>query len=185
MTYREWLKKNKPYNLHSNYIGGCFGCPGNYIAGAPKIHEHNCTKKLFGDTLEDCCTVCWNLELTPEQKAQPAPTKPAEPAEEDKPRKIVFLSGPITGVEKYWEAFEKAMDELSGRYIVLNPAQLPQGMTNDKYTRICLAMIDSADAVFMLPGWEMSKGAILEAQYCEYIKKPWTSSKSRLEEVLR
>lgn len=169
MTYREWLAENRPRMINPTCMGGCGGCPGHYIPGAP-LHE-NCG----ADATHDSCTPCWDQEI-PEA---------AEPITEDKPRKIVFLSGPITGVEKYWEAFEKAMDELSGNYIVLNPAQLPQGMTNEKYTRICMAMIDSADAVFMLPGWERSKGANLEAQYCDYIGKPWTSNKARLEEVLR
>ena len=184
MTYREWLKENRPEEINPNYKGGCFGCPGGYIADAPSIGRQDCrrTTSWKSDSYEHSCTLCWDQEMTPEQLRQYVPT---EPATEDKPRKIVFLSGPITGVEKYWEAFEKAMDELSGRYIVLNPAGLPQGMTNEKYTRICLAMIDSADAVFMLPGWERSKGANLEAQYCDYIGKPWTSNKARLEEVLR
>jgi hypothetical protein len=172
MTYREWLVKNSPKNVNAKYKGGCFGCPDSYDPAAPCI----CLRKNLRPS-DLICTACWDQEI-PKTEAS---------AKEDKPsrQKIVFLSGPITGVEKYWEAFEKAMDELSGNYIVLNPAQLPQGMTNEKYTRICMAMIDSADAVFMLPGWERSKGANLEAQYCDYIGKPWTSNKARLEEVLR
>lgn len=87
-------------------------------------------------------------------------------------KKVVYISGPITGVEKYWEAFEKAEEMLEGMgYIALSPSRLPQGMTDEQYMRIDLAMIDAADAVYFLPGWENSRGAKLERAYCEYTGK--------------
>ena len=33
--------------------------------------------------------------------------------------------------------------------------------------RICLAMIDCADAVYFLPDWTLSEGARIERAYCE------------------
>ena len=39
--------------------------------------------------------------------------------------------------------------------------------------RICMAMIDSADIVALLDGWELSQGARLEAEYCRYIGKAY------------
>ena len=90
-----------------------------------------------------------------------------------KRKKVVYLAGPITGVPNYWEPFEKADDRLTRHDVaVLNPARLPQGMTNEQYVRICFGMIDSADLVLFLPGWLESKGATLERLYCEYVDKP-------------
>jgi len=85
-------------------------------------------------------------------------------------KKIIYISGPITGVKNYWLAFEKAEEQLSD-YIVLSPSRLPMGMSNAQYMRIDLAQIDTADVVYFLKGWENSKGARLEHAYCEYIGK--------------
>ena len=88
-------------------------------------------------------------------------------------KQVIFISGPITGVEKYWEAFEAAEDDLSGLgYIPLSPARLPGGMSEAAYMRICLAMIDSADAVLFLPGSMDSPGAKCELEYCKKTGKP-------------
>ena len=100
-------------------------------------------------------------------------------------KKTVYIAGPITGVKNYWEAFEKAEDELVAiECIPLTPTRLPQGMTKAQYMRICFAMIDSADAVYFLPGWVDSEGARLEQKYCDYIGKPHVFCINHLEEVL-
>ena len=87
-------------------------------------------------------------------------------------KKKLFISGPITDTPFYWRQFEEARDfyETEG-YAVMNPAELPVGMSNADYARICLSMIDSADEVAFLPGWHESVGARLEHDYCYYIRK--------------
>lgn len=88
-------------------------------------------------------------------------------------KKTIYLSGPITGVPHYWEPFETAEDLVEGLgYTVITPTRLPQGMDNSQYMRICLAMIDSADAVLFLQGWSKSAGARLELAYVNYVSKP-------------
>lgn len=94
-------------------------------------------------------------------------------------KKVIYIAGPITGVAKYWEAFEEAEELLTELgYIALTPSRLPQGMTNEQYTRIDFAMIDSADAVIFLPGSQDSRGASLELKYCNYTSKPWAFLKT-------
>lgn len=101
-------------------------------------------------------------------------------------KKVVYISGPITGVERYWEAFEKAEDELEAAgFIALTPTRLPKGLTNEQYMRIDLAMIGAADAVYRLPGWDISKGAYLEHLYCCYTNKLAAGSIETLKEVLK
>lgn len=89
-------------------------------------------------------------------------------------KKVVYISGPITGVERYWEAFEEAEEDLLGLgYIPLSPAHLPEGMSSEQYAHIDLAMIDSADAVLCLSRFDrVSTGVKLELDYCAYINKP-------------
>lgn len=91
----------------------------------------------------------------------------------------LYIAGKITGEKDYKAKFREAQREYEKRgYIVINPAFLPTGMLPQDYMRICGAMIDTADVVAFLPGYETSPGAQLELQYCLYtdksIKLPYT-----------
>ena len=85
----------------------------------------------------------------------------------------INIAGKITGDPEYLEKFRGEAERLEALgHIVLNPAELPEGMSKAEYMRICFAMIDCADTVFLLPGWQGSPGARLELAYCRYIGKP-------------
>lgn len=89
----------------------------------------------------------------------------------------VYIAGKITGDQGYQAKFRRAAGLRMCGNIVLNPAELPEGMTAADYMRICFAMIDAADRVIFLPDAEDSAGARLERAYCEYIGKEtaeWT-----------
>lgn len=84
----------------------------------------------------------------------------------------VFISGKITGVPDYKEKFYRAAHRLrEAGCIVLNPATLPIGLEYCDYARICTAMIEAADVLMLLPGYEKSPGALMEIDYAGYIGK--------------
>ena len=84
----------------------------------------------------------------------------------------IYIAGKITGDPGYRDKFAAAEIQLGWQgHTVLNPAELPSGMSREDYMRICFAMIDVADAVVFLPDAEESAGARLEMEYCEYIEK--------------
>lgn len=83
-----------------------------------------------------------------------------------------YIAGKITRDSDYKKKFARAKSCLENEgFVVLNPAELPEGMRPADYMRICMAMIDSSDVVAFLPDYEQSKGARLEWAYCQYVGK--------------
>lgn len=68
----------------------------------------------------------------------------------------IYIAGPMTGYPDYNRAAfnAKASELMSEGHIVLNPAVLPGGLCQSEYMDICLAMVRSADAIYLLKGWE-------------------------------
>lgn len=88
-------------------------------------------------------------------------------------KKKIYIAGKITGCPDFEERFaesKKRFEDLG--YIVLNPAELPGGMTPGDYMRVCVAMIDVVDMAYFMPNYTNSAGALLELNYCNYIGKP-------------
>lgn len=85
----------------------------------------------------------------------------------------VFISGKMTGVPGYNHGeFNKAESYLNHYgHIVLNPAVLPVGMDREDYMVICYAMIEVADAVYVLRDSDDSAGSKEEVRYARVIGK--------------
>lgn len=84
----------------------------------------------------------------------------------------IFLSGPITKDPNYKEHFAKVETKLKKMgHVVLNPAIYPSGLTNPEYMMLGFKMLEIADAVCMLDGWEYSTGASIEFHYANYLQK--------------
>jgi hypothetical protein len=81
---------------------------------------------------------------------------------------IFFLSGGMTGMPEYNRpAFYVAEFILKQfGFEVKNPARLDEtGKTYDDLLAESLELLKKCDAVYMLRGWENSKGANVEHQY--------------------
>ncbi|MEG1497652.1 MAG: DUF4406 domain-containing protein [Clostridiales bacterium] len=78
----------------------------------------------------------------------------------------VYIAGPITGVDNYRKTFNDAEEILLNQgHIVMNPALLSDGFKWAEYMSITLDMLYCCDAIYLLPGWEHSKGAKLELRH--------------------
>lgn len=85
---------------------------------------------------------------------------------------MIYISGPITRTDDYMERFTAVEKELTEKgYAVVNPArynaQLPEETTYKDYMRVSLALLEACSSIYMLNGWQDSKGARLEHAYAE------------------
>ena len=89
--------------------------------------------------------------------------------------KIVYLSGRITGNDNYKREFACAELFLKQMgYIVLNLAEILKDLGELSYEQcmqICYRLIDIADTIFMVSGWQKSKGANAELSYAKSLGK--------------
>jgi hypothetical protein len=92
--------------------------------------------------------------------------------EEGQPMKV-YISGPITGTNDYMERFDRVALDVFGRYdcTVINPAyinsMLPNDTTHAEYMRTSIAMLSMCDTIYMMRGWENSKGCKIEYAYAK------------------
>lgn len=86
---------------------------------------------------------------------------------------VVYISGKMRGLQDLGrEHFARAEERLAeAGHVVINPAVLPLGLRSESYMPICLAMVDAADAIYMLEDWHDSPGAKLEHDYAVAQKK--------------
>ncbi|WP_337049242.1 DUF4406 domain-containing protein [Serratia fonticola] len=76
----------------------------------------------------------------------------------------VYIAGPMTGLPDFnrpaFFAMAESIKVVGG--VPLNPAILPDGLSQAEYMDICIAMIRCATRVIFLKGWESSLGARAE-----------------------
>lgn len=84
---------------------------------------------------------------------------------------MIYISGPITGVDNYQMNFFIAEQRLKKRLKrIINPAKLQDclpELTHSEYMTICMAELSLCDSIYMLKGYEKSKGAMQELKWAE------------------
>lgn len=89
---------------------------------------------------------------------------------------IFYISGPITGVEDYMDAFyEEEVRLAEDGHTVINPCHAfggREGLPYSVYMRFHIHSILNADALLMLPGWQNSRGAMFENRMAHMLSLP-------------
>ena len=88
---------------------------------------------------------------------------------------LVYISGKITGNENYKNDFLKAECWLKLHdHKVINVAKIGDALpklTYHQFMAIDYKLIELCDAIFMLDGWQKSKGACAELSYAKSLGK--------------
>jgi hypothetical protein len=86
----------------------------------------------------------------------------------------VYIAGPMSGIDSLnFAAFNEAAARLRGQgFEVVNPAEInpDHAMPWAECMRRDIAELVKCDAIYLLPGWQKSKGATLEHHIAERLE---------------
>lgn len=82
----------------------------------------------------------------------------------------IYISGAITNIANFKTNFDEAERKLKKEHPnaeVINPTMivLPETCTHEDYMRLDFMLLDLADSIYMLKGWDKSKGSCMEYGY--------------------
>jgi hypothetical protein len=100
----------------------------------------------------------------------------------------IYISGAVTGTDDYLERFAEAEIQLKAQgFEVINPAAvnavLPRSTSYEQYMAVSRTLHRFCDCVFMLNGWENSRGAKQEFAWSVLDEKKIYFEKDGLPEV--
>jgi hypothetical protein len=90
---------------------------------------------------------------------------------------LIYISGAIRNNPNYQAEFQKAEQWLMLKdHTPINPAKLdlvlPKNkLTYEQFMKIDYALLEMCDGIFMLGGWQNSKGACAELSYAKSLGK--------------
>lgn len=85
---------------------------------------------------------------------------------------VIYISGPIAGQKDYLDRFmnaETRIEKVTNDDVIINPAYilsgLPEGTSHDTYMDVSMKLLELADTIALLDGWENSEGCREEVKY--------------------
>ena len=88
---------------------------------------------------------------------------------------LIYISGKITDNENYQSEFQKAEQWLMLKgHTPINPAKIALILPKLDYAQLMkvdYSLLEMCDAIFMLGGWQESKGACAELSYAKSLGK--------------
>lgn len=103
----------------------------------------------------------------------------------------IYISGPITAlpIEEAKKIFKNKACELEEfGFTVVNPMELPHIHSGEwiDYMREDITALMQCDAIYLLPKWFNSKGAVIEAQLASRLGFiMWEEGKAEINELLK
>jgi hypothetical protein len=82
----------------------------------------------------------------------------------------IYISGPIKGITNPKEIFDNKQKQLEKLgYQVTNPFNLLETGTYEEFMRYDIRALTFCDSIYMMKGWEKSKGANIELKVAQAI----------------
>lgn len=121
-----------------------------------------------------CVTNCGDCKKTGDIcQAYKQPSKPSGFALSAQRRSRIYVAGPMTGLPDFnYPAFNAAALELRTQgWHVENPADhgVIEGAEWVDYLAYDLTRLGTCGAIYLLPGWDLSKGAVLELHIAQVL----------------
>jgi hypothetical protein len=83
----------------------------------------------------------------------------------------VYIVGAISGDKNWKEKFKKAAGVFnSTNLIIMTPLDYPEGLTQKEYMQLSVQNVFLADWLYVIPGWENSKGTKAEIALAKSIR---------------
>ncbi len=86
---------------------------------------------------------------------------------------IVYIAGAINSDPDYKQKFDDAEERLlDAGYDVVNPTDIGivEGWTWEDYMRYAISRLVECDAIYLIPGWDKSRGAAIEYKLAQELK---------------
>lgn len=101
----------------------------------------------------------------------------------------IYISGPISDCQDFRINFERAKGLLESKgHTVINPAHLNEVLpdaTHEEYMSICIQLLELAEGIYMLNGWQQSKGATAEYWIAQTKRLPTYIEDAPLDEEVK